>query len=417
MRWRAFLAGVALLLASASANAQSREDLDRAKESFQAGATAYAAGEYLAAIQALESAYARTPLPAIAFSLAQAERRQYFVAHDPEQLQRAIELYRRYLEQVPAGGRRADALDALSQLEPLALSLGRPAAAERDRKPPVAQRPTRLMITADVPGVTLSLDGGPPQPSPLIREVEPGVHTAQAVADGFVPASRQVTAVAGELIPVSLALREKPSTLTIAAPDRAEVYVDAALASRGGGRISLQLPSGPHRVTVAEKGRRVEDRALTLGRGTTEELNVTLSPTRQRRVSLGLLIGGAGALVAGSVLGALALSAQSRAQQFLDRRSAGNVTGAQLADYDDAVTARNRYRVAAVVGLGTAAGLLAASLILYELDEPDPRDLLAPRPDGATAAGSAAAVSSAPRWRVAPIALGGAWGAVALLRF
>src|SRR4051794_3084418 len=104
--------GLAGPMASSTPRAQSREDLDRAKASFQAGATAYAAGEYLAAIQALESAYALTPLPAIAFSLAQAERRQYFVAHEPPYLLRALELYRRYLDQVPTGGRRAAALHA-----------------------------------------------------------------------------------------------------------------------------------------------------------------------------------------------------------------------------------------------------------------------------------------------------------------
>ncbi|MFL5306724.1 MAG: hypothetical protein ACJ8F1_16020 [Polyangia bacterium] len=420
---------LAVLAGSGTAWAQSREDLERAKLSFQAGATAYAAGDYLAAIQALESAYARTPLPAIAFSLAQAERRQYFVAHDPEHLLRAIELYRRYVDQVPAGGRRADALDALSELEPLALAVrgtnppGHGAAAggtEAVQGAPVAQRPTRLMITADVPGVALSLDGGPPAPSPLIREVDPGAHSVQASADGFASVSRQVTAVAGELIPASLSLPEKPSTLTVAAPDKAEVYVDGTLASRTGGRVTLQLASGPHRVTVAQKGRRVEDRALTLGRGTSADLTVNLSATRQRQVSLGLLIGGATTFVAGAVLGGLALSAQSRAQEFLDRRNAGNVSSGELADYQSAVSARNRYRVAAAIGLGTAAGLLGASLILYQLDEPDPRDLVAPRsapPANTPAAPDAAIVSSRLRWRVAPIVSAESWGAVVGLRF
>src|SRR3954469_15887621 len=92
-------------------------DLDRAKESFKAGAAAYAAGDYLAAIQALEAAYQLTPLPAIAFSLAQAERRQYFVDRSFAHLERAVTLFRRYIELSPSGSRRADALDALSQLE------------------------------------------------------------------------------------------------------------------------------------------------------------------------------------------------------------------------------------------------------------------------------------------------------------
>src|SRR5262245_6409993 len=200
---RALAVCLALLCASPAAFAQDSNERERAKASFKAGANAYAAGDYLAAIQALESAYALTPLPAIAFSLAQAERRQYFVAHDPQHLLRAIELYRRYLEQMPSGGRRGDALDALSQLEPIALNLpGRGAGGDALQKASLVPRQTRLMITADVPGVALSLDGGPPAPSPLIREVEPGVHSARASADGFVTASREVTAVAGELIPV-----------------------------------------------------------------------------------------------------------------------------------------------------------------------------------------------------------------------
>src|SRR5688572_32382194 len=93
-----------------TAAAQSPRDLERAKASFRAGATAYAAGEYLAAIQALDAAYALTPVPAIAFSLAQAERRQYFVTHERQHLDRAVKLFRRYVEQVPTAGRRADAL-------------------------------------------------------------------------------------------------------------------------------------------------------------------------------------------------------------------------------------------------------------------------------------------------------------------
>jgi tetratricopeptide (TPR) repeat protein len=146
-RVRTLFAVVGLLHISATALAQS-DEVERAKASFKAGATAYAAGEYLAAIQALDAAYALTPIPAIAFSLAQAERRQYFVAHEREHLERAVLLFRRYVEQVPTGGRRADALDALSQLEPLAAlppsGPATPTATDVD-----AIRRTRLMITSE----------------------------------------------------------------------------------------------------------------------------------------------------------------------------------------------------------------------------------------------------------------------------
>ena len=183
---------VLLALSPAVAGAQRAGDLERAKDSFKAGATAYAAGEYLAAIQAFEAAYALTPLPPIAFSLGQAERRQYFASHERPHLDWAIALFRRYIEQVQTGGRRADALDALSQLEPLAaIKAGDSAAAVE------AARPTRLLLTCEAPGAELSLDGGPAAPSPLIREVPPGPHQLAVSAPGFFPVTREVTAVAG----------------------------------------------------------------------------------------------------------------------------------------------------------------------------------------------------------------------------
>src|SRR6187399_1040248 len=109
MRRRSF--AVVLVLASLAAPARA-DTMSDAKNFFKAGAAAYTAGDYLAAIQALDAAYRLTPLPGVAFSLAQAERRQYFVSREPAHLVRAIELYRVYLKQVASGGRRADATDA-----------------------------------------------------------------------------------------------------------------------------------------------------------------------------------------------------------------------------------------------------------------------------------------------------------------
>src|SRR6478609_7846614 len=148
--------------------ADPQSDLERAKESFRAGATAYAAGDYLAAIQALDAAYQLTPLPAIAFSLAQAHRRQYFVDHAREHLQRSIALFRQYVELAPTGARRADALDALSQLEPLAAA--HPKTPQSGENSAEAVRRTRVLVTTDAPGAQLALDDTSAVPSPLIRE-------------------------------------------------------------------------------------------------------------------------------------------------------------------------------------------------------------------------------------------------------
>jgi len=248
-RRRLLGAGIAsvVLATRGSAVAQQPADLARAKESFNAGAMAYSMGEYAAAIQALDAAYAITPLPAIAFSLAQAERRQYFVDHNRDHLDRAILLFRKYLDQVPSGGRRADAVDALSQLEPLAAVPMTPAGPSSSTS---SVRPTRLFITTEAPGAQVSVDGSAPSPAPWIHEVEPGQHRVEVSAEGFHPEERDVVAVAGELIPASVLLREKPSTVSVWSDSDAALYVDGTFVRRGGEGVLLEMPSGAHRLDV-----------------------------------------------------------------------------------------------------------------------------------------------------------------------
>lgn len=390
--------------------AQPAGDVDRAKESFKAGATAYAAGEYLAAIQALDTAYALTPLAPIAFSLAQAHRRQYFASHERLHLDQAIALFRRYVAEVPSGGRRADALDALSQLEPLAAVAGMAPAAELG-----GARPTRLLVTAEPATAQLSLDGSAPAPSPLIREVEAGVHRVTASAPGFFPLERQVTAVAGELVPITLALRERPGNVEVSAPPGAELYVDGAFAGRGGERINLNLVRGEHQVVVVQTGHRVFAHALELAPGEERRIQVTLEPTRTRQVSTALLIGSGAAALAAALSAGLALDAQVDAENFLKERARGNVSAAELAAYDEAVTHRNRYRVVAGVGIAAAIALAGAGVLLRELDRPDPKDLFRPgrpRTDGAV---QPRVDPEPPRVQLTPVLSPGAAG-VALTR-
>lgn len=340
-------------------------DVERAKESFRIGAAAYAAGEYLAAIAALDSAYAAAPLPAIAFSLAQAERRQYFVDQRPEHLARAVALFRRYLEQTPSGGRRADALEALAQLEPLAQRA--PAAAAT-----IAPRPapsTRLLVIAEAPGARVFIDGAEVSGTP-IREVSPGEHRVVVRAPGFRDAERKVIAVSGELIPVSMALVELPGVLEVQAPDDAEIYVDGAFSSLGGPAVALTLSSGSHRVSVAQNGHRVASRTIDVERGSRQTLAVELEPTAQRMTSHVLLIGGAAAVGAGIFLGVLAAQSEDAAQGFLEEREARNVSSGELVRYQADVARRDRYRLMAGVGLTAGLGLLVTGLFMHELDQP-----------------------------------------------
>lgn len=357
---------LALWLVAAGGAAQSEAELARAKASFKAGAAAYGAADYAAAIQALEAAYAITPLPAIAFSLAQAERRQFFATHEQSHLERAIALFTRYVEQVESGGRRADALEALAQLEPLAV--GAHAAPSIRRSEAVR---TRLMITAEAPGAQLSIDDEAPDASPLIREVTPGRHRVTAAGPGFFPAEREVTAVEGELILIELSLHERPGILALTIPAEAKVYVDGRLVHRGHPEARLELPSGPHDLVVAQAGRRSFSESVSLTRGAITELRITLALTRQRKAARGLFAVGGAALVSGIVLGGLALRREHQAEDFLRTHATSNVDADALAAYADDVRARDRLRTASIVATSTAAASLLTAVLLRELDRPD----------------------------------------------
>jgi hypothetical protein len=390
--------------------AQAESDIERAKQSFRAGATAYAAGDYLAAIQALDAAYQLTPLPAIAFSLGQAERRQYFVDHSTAHLARAISLFRHYIDVAPAGSRRADALEALSQLEPLAALQASPKSATPP--PPAEARPTRVLITSEAPGARLALDGGAAVPSPLIREVEPGKHRVQIRAPGFFSSTREVTAVPGELILNQVTLRERPSVLSISTAEDAEIYVDGAFLSHGGEAVVAELPSGKHQIAVAQKGYRVSVEEVRLERGKAQSIRIGLEPTAQRIAAEAQFIAGGAALGASLVFSALTIRAEGRAEDFLGARAHGNVLSSDLVRYNSALIDRDRYRLATTVCLASAAGFFITGLFLHELDQPNPQLLYRTTVRSGSDSSPKAPEPAKPRVRVAPIAFAGGFGAM-----
>jgi tetratricopeptide (TPR) repeat protein len=370
--------GVALLLLSlllwpVSARAGGGDAAD-ARRYFEAGAAAYAAGDYQAAVQALDAAYRLQPVAAIAFSLAQAERRQYFVSQEPRHLQRAIELYRAYLADVPTGGRRADATDALAQLEPIALARNTQPRPEGGEPAPLQVTQTRLMVRCQSPGARVSLDSGPAVAAPLITETTAGGHHVRVDAPGFFPAEQDVTTVAGELVPIEVALREKPALLVIAARDGAEVYVDGVPASLTGPGDSVSLRAGPHRVVFTKKGYRPHTVLLTLERGETRETRPELRWTKQRGAAVSLLIAGGASVAAGAVFTGLAVGQEGKASDIEAQRGSGSLTPAELDDYQDAVDARDRWRALAVGSFVVGASALLTGFVLYQFDDPDPRE-------------------------------------------
>lgn len=396
--WGALLCSATVVEA---ARADAPSDLERAKESFRAGATAYAAGDYLAAIQALDTAYQLTPLPAIAFSLAQAERRQYFLDHGAAHLLRAISLYRQYIDVSPNGSRRADALEALSQLEPLAAVLAKPKNAAAPTAHTEPERRTRVLITADAPGARIFLDGLPSAASPLIREVEPGKHHVEARAPGFFSSERDINAISSELTLAQFALREQPSLLSVWTSPDAEIYVDGSYIGAGGDGVLVQVSSGRHRVAVAQKGYRVGVQEVTLERGKAKSIRVGLEPTTQRLAADAMFIAGGAALGTSLVLSALTIRSENQAEQFLGERAHHNVSSIDLLSYRNSIIDRDRYRLATGVALAGSAGFFITGLFLHVLDQPDSQLLYRAGPRVRSESPAPAAKASV---RIAPFA-------------
>lgn len=378
---RALAVSLALLCASPAAFAQNPSERERAKASFKAGANAYAAGDYLAAIQALEAAYQLTPLPAIAFSLAQAERKQYAVTKQRSHLERAVELFQIYVQREPNGARVADASLALAELRPQLAAPPSPAPPLPTPQTESPERPTRVMIVADVPGARVALDGHVVGPTPLIREVSPGKHRARVSAPGYLDVERDVTAVAGELILSEVRLPERPTFLYVWAPDGSDIYVDGVYVTPGGPLATIPLATGVHQLAVSKPGKVLVRRDFRLQRGQTHTEYVTLEDTTQRTLSRALFIGSGVALGAGVVLSAFAIRSENKAEDFLNSRDPdvhGSVrpdrfatSPADLAAYNAALSERVRFRTAAAIGIASSVGMFITGLFLHEMDRPN----------------------------------------------
>ena len=364
----ALLSATLCVAQTAIAQQPSPAGLDQAKSYFNAGAQAYSIGQFMTAIQAFEEAYKLAPKPAILFSLAQAERKQYFVDHNPKRLERAIDGFRKYVADVPQGGRRADAVQALSELEPLWAAMKGTAAATA--MPEEKKLPARVMVTSPTGGAQVSVDGGKTSEAPLIAEVPPGKHSVVVSAKGFLDEKRDIQVLDGGLATLDLELKEKPALLAVNAPDGSEIQVDGRPAGVTPLLTPLALPNGRHFVAVLKNGAMAYTKEVDVVRGETKTIDATLTTSKQRVASYVVLTTGLAAIATGGVFLALTLNRESKAKSILDARDQSNITGKDLDDYATARDARDRYRTISYVAFGAGAALTATSILLMAFDRP-----------------------------------------------
>jgi hypothetical protein len=353
-----------------------RAEVPDARLYFNAGARAYAAGKYSAAIRAFEEAYRIEPRPGLVFSIAQAYRRQYFIDKVKENLVQAIGHYRKYLELDPDGARRGDTAEALSELEPLSSKLSPSDTPAAPAQPPRPQ--TQLMISSPLEYVTIVLDGEHAGTLPYISAVTPGVHRVTLSASGYIDYQRDIRVLDGSVVPLDITLQEKPARVSVDAPEGARISVDGR-PREVAPAAALALPPGKHLVTVTDNGREPFSREIVVSRDETRTLQVTMPATGQRTVAWVLMGAGGTALLAGGGLMVGALVRENSAKQTT------LTTQNDISVYNDAVASRNELRTAGIATAGAGLAVGAVGVFLFAFDEPragaPPSEESAPEPN------------------------------------
>lgn len=318
---------------------------DAARILFDVGAKAYASGLYADAVTAFREAHALAPdRPTVLFSLAQAERRQYTVKQDPAMLDAAISHFRKYLDLIAEGGRRADAVVALGELEALRAGTESPIA-----------KAARIFITSETPGAVIFVDGQKRNQVPVIEEAGPGKHEIKIEAPGFITETREIVAVQGTIFPLEINLREKPSILALKAPAGASITVDSRAYGEAPLRRPLELSSGAHEVVVTQRGFLPYSAHISINRAGTRDMTVALRSTTQRRASYILFGTSMAGLGVGAIIAIASIAKDAEAAKLYDKAKKENIDRDELERYTSALDDRNNFA-------GSSAGLLLLSL-------------------------------------------------------
>jgi len=360
---------LALGLFAAPAVAQNPQQLDQAKTLFNVGAQAFSKGNWSDAVSAFDEAYKLAPRPSVLFSLAQAEKKVYFAEKKPEFARRAIDHYRKYLAEVPTGGRRAEATDAIAELEPIVARLD-PAAAAAAGIPSVAAKP-KLYVTAQAEGAQVFLDGKPIGTVPFVGEIEPGTHKVRVSREGYFDVERDVLGDQGRVSSVDVDLPERPAQLTVDCGGACEVYLDGRLVGYAPHTVPIAVPPGPHLVSTVRNGARLYSREINFERAAPVRFKADMVRSPQRTFAYVSLAGGAVFALTGTLTALVAGGKQAEARGIQTELSKGNISAERLVQYNDALTDRDRFRTSSIVTLSIGAGLLIAGGALYAFDKPE----------------------------------------------
>jgi hypothetical protein len=361
---------VALTLAGAGEHGNGHVE-EQARSLHEAGGQFYDKARYVQAIDAFESAYRLAPRAATAFSLAQSYRVQYFVDGDKRKLERAVEMYRAYLDGDAVGNRRDHATEHLATLVPILERVRAEAPAETPKPAPPPPPQTRLIISSRTPGALVMVDGRTPETAPASFAVTPGKHFVEVSALSHVTKKIETQAVEGSAVAFNVELDPQPGVVEISAPEDARISLDGR--PLGAGPVArTSIGSGWHVLSVVENGRTPFVRDLHVAHGEMLKIDAELEVTTRRWIAYGLFAGGAAFALGSGVAtgGALGKESDARAiEDNFDARRAISVADANRhatleGERDDLA------RVAIVTG---SAAIISGTigLILWLTDSPE----------------------------------------------
>jgi PEGA domain len=334
----------------------------------RAATLATSIGEYAFAARALGQAYAITPDPEFLFAIAEAHRQRYALEARRYDLERALDLYRQYLGAAAAGRHNADAERSLEKLGPELEASQADAGADEAAAKKDAEA-TWLAISSPVSVATARLDGAAAVPLPAFVEIAPGHHVVVVSASGYEDSLALVNLTVGGIGALEVPLDRKLAHIEVAQPRGANVYVDSVDVGTAPLPRLVDVEPGRHQVTIAMGGHRTHSEELVLTSGATTKLLSSLTETPMRKLAWASIGIGAGGLVSGIVLGAVAIAKNNSAQD-LKGRGDQVANPADQARYDDLIATRDHLRVGAGAASGIGLGLIVLGGVLHAVDGP-----------------------------------------------
>ncbi|HTL32130.1 MAG TPA: PEGA domain-containing protein [Kofleriaceae bacterium] len=367
------------------------DDHKDAEKMFRAGEKAYKAQKFLVAAQNFEEAYKSFNAPELAFSAAQAYRRQYRVdPKHPEYVQKAVQYYRIYLDTQKGGTRVGDAADSLGEMERELDRLGMTGKRQSEEK----EKKTRLgvsVVFADRQPLTKAGDGmheveeidkdaektpevkafidGKPVELDTLEDVAAGDHIVRAEADGYIAGQQPAHIVDKDSRFSEVILQPMPAHVTVKTEGGAHVTVDG----RGVGETphaAFEMAGGSHVITIVRTGRKPVAREVVVTRDQKLTLDVDLHPTVRRR-AVPWVIGLGGVAVVGT--GFFLLGAKhydTLANDQLKELEKGDQSPSVLDDYNTFKNRRNLAIDFAIVSGGAAVAIGLTAAWLYYFDTP-----------------------------------------------